>query len=65
VPGYSYYFRKILSLTVIDIAHAKPGSEVSILWGRPGTPRKTVRATVAPAPYKKDNRKADLTALKV
>jgi vanillate/3-O-methylgallate O-demethylase len=64
VPGYSYYFRKILSLTVIDIAHAKPGSEVSILWGRPGTPRKTVRATVAPAPYKKDNRKADLTTLK-
>ena len=63
VPGYSYYFRKILSLTYIDIQHSKPGTEVEIAWGNPGTRQKLVRATVAPAPYKKDNRWVDLTTL--
>jgi vanillate/3-O-methylgallate O-demethylase len=36
---------------------------VSVIWGRPGTPQKTIRAMVAPAPYKKDNRRADVSRL--
>jgi vanillate/3-O-methylgallate O-demethylase len=36
---------------------------VSIIWGRPGTLQKEIRATVAPAPYKKDNRRADVGRL--
>jgi len=63
VPGYSYYFRKILSLTFIDIKYSKPGTEVVIVWGNPGTPQKHIRAKVAPAPYKKDNRRIDVTKL--
>ncbi|MGD0918851.1 MAG: aminomethyl transferase family protein [Thermodesulfobacteriota bacterium] len=63
VPGYSFYFRKILSLTYIDVAWSKPGTEVVIVWGNPGTPQKHIRATVAPAPYKKDNRRIDVTKL--
>jgi vanillate/3-O-methylgallate O-demethylase len=63
VPGYSYYFRKILSLTVIDVQFSKPGTEVVIVWGNQGTPQKDIRATVAPAPYKKDNRRIDVTKL--
>ena len=62
-PGYSYYFRKVLSLTYIDIKFSKPGTEVVIVWGNPGTPQKHIRATVAPAPYKKDNRRIDVTKL--
>ena len=61
--GYSYYFRKMLSLCTIDVAHSEPGTEVEVVWGNPGKPQKSIRATVAPAPYKKDNRRADLKAL--
>ena len=62
-PGYSYYFRKMLALSFVDVEYCTPGTEVTVLWGSPGHPQKMVRATVQTAPYKKDNRKADLTAL--
>jgi vanillate/3-O-methylgallate O-demethylase len=61
--GYSYYFRQMLSLCTIDASQAEIGNEVTIVWGKPGSPQREIRATVQPAPYKKDNRKADLTAL--
>ncbi len=60
--GYSYYFREMLSLCVIDVAHSEPGTPVEVLWGNPGSPQKRIRATVAPAPYKQDNRRADLSS---
>jgi vanillate/3-O-methylgallate O-demethylase len=53
----------MLSLCVLDVGLCEPGTEVSVIWGRPGTPQKEVRATVAPAPYKKDNRRADVSRL--
>jgi vanillate/3-O-methylgallate O-demethylase len=59
--GYSYYFREMLSLCTIDVAHAEIGTEVEVLWGEPGKRQKTIRAKVAAAPYKKDNRRADLS----
>lgn len=58
--GYSYYFREMLSLCVIDVAHSDIGTEVEVIWGNPGSPQKKVRARVQPAPYKKDNRRAQL-----
>jgi vanillate/3-O-methylgallate O-demethylase len=61
--GYSYYFKKMLSLCTIDVAQGKPGTEVTVVWGNPGRPQKDIRAVVAPAPYKKDNRRLDLTSL--
>jgi vanillate/3-O-methylgallate O-demethylase len=61
--GFSYSFRKMLSHCVIDIAHAVPGTEVTVIWGDPGTRQKPIRATVAPSPYKTDNRRADLSAM--
>ena len=60
---YSYYFRQMLSLCVLDARLCAPGTEVSVIWGRPGAPQKQIRATVAPAPYKRDNRRADVTRL--
>jgi vanillate/3-O-methylgallate O-demethylase len=61
--GYSFYFRQMLSLCTIDVAHSEPGTEVAVIWGEPGQPQKTIRATVAPAPYKADNRRADVMKL--
>jgi vanillate/3-O-methylgallate O-demethylase len=60
---YSYYFRQMLSLCVLDVALCEPGTEVTVLWGRSGAPQKPIRATVALAPYKKDNRRADVSRL--
>ncbi|HET6509020.1 MAG TPA: glycine cleavage T C-terminal barrel domain-containing protein [Baekduia sp.] len=61
--GYSYFFREMISIATIAPSHAEIGTEVTVLWGNPGEPQKRVRAKVAPAPYKPDNRRADLTAL--
>jgi vanillate/3-O-methylgallate O-demethylase len=58
--GYSYYFREMLCLAVLDIDQAEIGNEVTIVWGAPGHPQKEIRATVAPAPYKPDGSKGDL-----
>jgi vanillate/3-O-methylgallate O-demethylase len=62
--GYSYYFKKMLSLCTIDVECSEPGTEVTVVWGNPGAPQKHIKATVAPAPYKKDNRRADLRSLR-
>ncbi|MGH6613333.1 hypothetical protein [Sphingomonas sp.] len=59
--GYSYYFRKMLSHVVIDVDYAEPGTELTLVWGEPWTRQKTIRVTVAPSPFKTDNRRADLT----
>jgi vanillate/3-O-methylgallate O-demethylase len=60
---YSYYFREMLSLCVIDVALAELGNEVAVVWGRPNGPQKPIRATVARTPYKKDNHRTDLSTL--
>ena len=62
--GYSYYFKKMLSLCTIDVEYSEPGTQVTVVWGDPGSPQKHIKATVAPAPYKKDNRRADLQSLR-
>jgi vanillate/3-O-methylgallate O-demethylase len=59
---YSYFFREMLSLAVLDVRFAEPGRKVDVLWGAPGDRQRRIRATVAPAPYKKDNRRADVQA---
>jgi vanillate/3-O-methylgallate O-demethylase len=61
--GYSYYFRQMLSLCVMDVADSDIGTEVVLVWGNPGEPQKEIRASVAPAPYKKDNRRVDMAKL--
>jgi glycine cleavage system aminomethyltransferase T len=48
-----------LSLGTVDVALAEPGTELTLLWGEPGSKRKTVeahglreiRVKVAPAPF--------------
>lgn len=54
--GYSVQFRKYLSLALIDIDCAVPGTEVFVLYGNEGERQTRIRATVAGVPYKKDSR---------
>ncbi len=58
--GYSYFFRKMISLCTIDVDQADIDNEVTVYWGLPNGPQKAIRAIVKPAPYKTDNRRADL-----
>lgn len=60
---YSHSFREMLSLCTIDVDCAQPGTQATVLWGSPGYRVKEIRATVAPAPYKRDNRRIDVSRL--
>ena len=58
--GYSYHFREMLCLAVLDIDAAELGNEVTVIWGAPGHPKKEIRAIVAKTPYKDDGARGDL-----
>lgn len=47
----SAYYHKMISLGFVKKEYTKPGTELEVLWGRPGTPQKKIRVTVAPVPY--------------
>lgn len=55
--------RAMISLCVIGRAHAVPGTEVTVIWGRPGTAQREIRATVTALPFKPDHRRVDVTTL--
>jgi len=64
--GYSYNERSMLSLGIVDEQYAKPGTQLTLLWGEEngGTKKTTVerhkqmemRVTVGPVPYARDVR---------
>ena len=54
--AYNDPYGTMLSLALVDEAHAKPGTEVTLVWGdHPGDDAEadftTIRATVQPCPY--------------
>jgi vanillate/3-O-methylgallate O-demethylase len=58
--GYISNDRLMISLATIDLAHAEPGTEVTVVWGEnPNSTKpavenhvqREIRATVAPAPF--------------
>jgi glycine cleavage system aminomethyltransferase T len=55
--------RAMISLCVIDPVLAAPGTPVTVVWGRPGTQQREIRATVSALPFKPDHRRTDVTAL--
>jgi glycine cleavage system aminomethyltransferase T len=58
-PAYCANSNHFISLAIVDLEHAEPDTEVTLLWGEPDSHRKTVekhklrevRAKVKPAPY--------------
>ena len=56
----SYNFRQMLSLSSIDLEYGQIGTEVTVLWGDPGTRRKEIRAVVSRFPYLVENRNEDV-----
>jgi glycine cleavage system aminomethyltransferase T len=59
--GYSYWFRQMISLSTLDVAVSELGTELVVHWGKPGGRQKEIRAVVAPAPYKEDRSRGDLS----
>lgn len=53
----------MISICVIDPSVASEGSPVTVLWGRPGTPQRRIRAVVTRLPFKPDRRRTDVTTL--
>ena len=62
---FSWYYRKMISLCVIDPAYAKIGTEVKVLWGDDGTRQKEICATVARFPYMDIDRNEDVNTGKI
>ena len=62
MPAYSYQFRKMLSISCVDVNCAGDGEDVGVIWGEPGHLQLPLRAKVRSAPYKKDNRRGALPA---
>jgi glycine cleavage system aminomethyltransferase T len=60
---YSYFFREMLSLAVLDVEHADLDGEVTVIWGDEAGRQKPIRARVARTPYKTDNRRTDLSSV--
>ena len=63
--SYIYNEREMLSLALVDTEYSEPGTEVAFTWGEPEgssnpmVERHTqteIRATVAPSPYREDQR---------
>jgi len=63
--AHSYYFREMISLCSIDVAYGKLGTEVTVLFGDPGTRQKEIRATVSRFPYLDKNRNEDIDVSKI
>ncbi|MEF8800933.1 MAG: hypothetical protein V5A27_05280 [Halapricum sp.] len=65
-PSYSYTAREFVSPATLDVDHAEPGTEVTIVWGEGNEDdeiwgvmphvQTEVRATVVPGQYKTDRR---------
>jgi glycine cleavage system aminomethyltransferase T len=54
--------RATISLCVADPGHAAPGTELEVVWGRPGTVQRAIAARVVELPFKPDNRRQTLSA---
>jgi vanillate/3-O-methylgallate O-demethylase len=52
-----------ISLCVMERGLAAPGTRVSVVWGRPGTPQREIAATVTTLPFKPDRRRVDVSTI--
>ncbi|SNY64266.1 hypothetical protein SAMN05421748_12682 [Paractinoplanes atraurantiacus] len=43
--------------------HAAPGTEVTVVWGRPGMAPRPIRAVVTALPFMTDRRRGDVATV--
>jgi glycine cleavage system aminomethyltransferase T len=55
---YSPFMRKMISLAHVDAEFARPGAEVSVIWGEAGGPQREICAAVVDLPFKPDRRRS-------
>jgi len=53
---FSWYYREMISLAIIDPKYAELGTRVEVLWGDQGARQKRIRAIVSRFPYMDINR---------
>jgi len=58
--GYSPRTKKFISITQLDAAYAAEGTELLVKYGEEGKRQIMIRAVVQNAPYKQDNRRAQI-----
>ena len=56
----SQFYHRMISLCSIDVAHSALGTEVTVLWGNPGTRQKEIRAKVETFPYLREERNSEI-----
>jgi glycine cleavage system aminomethyltransferase T len=59
---YSYFYRQVMSMGVVDIDRIERGNEVVVQWGDHGGRIKEVRATVERFPYLAEGRNDEVDA---
>ncbi|MDR2079310.1 MAG: hypothetical protein LBP74_06300 [Treponema sp.] len=62
---HSWYYRKMISLGLLEKEYCNLGQELVILWGDPNTRQKEIRATVARYPYMNINRNENVDVSKI
>ncbi|HEY7621954.1 MAG TPA: hypothetical protein VH834_19420 [Solirubrobacteraceae bacterium] len=62
---YSLYYGAMLSIAPVDVEHSAIGTELTVLWGDPGTPQREIRVTVDRFPYLdvERNERVDVSAI--
>jgi len=60
---YSPWLRRVISFAAISRAQSAPGTRVEVVWGRPGTPQRSIRATVTALPFVPDGRRVDVATI--
>ena len=62
---YTIYYKKVISLGFVEPEYAQEGTEVTVIWGKPGERQVPIRAKVARFPYLDlvDNRNYDVETI--
>lgn len=52
---HTLYYHKMISICYLDPEYATEGTELTLIWGNPGTRQKEIKVTVARYPYFNEN----------
>jgi glycine cleavage system aminomethyltransferase T len=61
----SQHYRTMISLCSLDVPYAEMRREVTVVWGKPGTRQKRIRAVVSRFPYLNENRNENIDVSRI